>query len=186
MTVESGICDLSWEPVGFCPSEDGLLWRLGQAPPVGSHHWSPWLWQQLWVAPTWPKGELSRPQVVLVLFVQRPVDVPPQNPLLETPADNDLEHTKVTPKVVLDRSRLLCSQPPCQVSRQAILQVCKLRPARVRWIGKAAQLVSSWTEATVQIFWFPFLSFLWGPLLPHDRHVSTQPLRREPVRLSGH
>ena len=95
------------------------------------------------MAPTWPKEELSRPQVVLVLFVQRPVDVPPQNPLLETPADNDLEYTKVTPKVVLDRARLLCSQPPCQVSHQAILQVCKLRPALVRWIVKAAQLVSS-------------------------------------------
>lgn len=65
-----------------------------------------------------------------VPFVGRPVDVPPQNCGNETPAANDLEYAKVTPKVVLGRAWLLCSW----VSRQAMLQVHELRPALVRCI----------------------------------------------------
>ena len=65
-----------------------------------------------------------------VPFVGRPVDVPPQNRGNETPADNDLEYAKVTPKVVLGRAWLLCSR----VSLQVMFQVSKLRPALVRCI----------------------------------------------------
>lgn len=65
-----------------------------------------------------------------VPFVGKPVDVPPQNCDNETPADNDLEYAKVTPKVVLGRAWLLCSR----VFRQATIQVHELRPALVRCI----------------------------------------------------
>lgn len=78
------------------------------------------------------KGELSHPRMVIVLFVTRPADVPPQNAVLETPVNSDLEYPNITPEVVLDRAWLLGSQPSCKVSRQAILQVHKLRPTVVR------------------------------------------------------
>lgn len=47
------------------------------------------------------EGQLSHPQVAIVVFVRRPVALPPRT-LLE----NDLEYTNITPKAALDPSWL--------------------------------------------------------------------------------
>lgn len=69
------------------------------------------------------KGEQVHPQVGIVLYA----DVPPQNTVLGTLVSSDIENPNVTqglgsmgPVAVLTSS--------CEVTCQAVLQVCRLRP----------------------------------------------------------
>lgn len=77
------------------------------------------------------EGKLSHLPLVIVLFVYRPVALPPQKTVLES----HLEYANITSKIALDAAWLLCSQPSCKVFCEAILQMCKLRP-------QVAQLIS--------------------------------------------
>lgn len=93
-----------------------MLGRLGQAPPLGRR--PPWVLLTVTAAldgTDLAKGELSHPQVVIVFFVRRP----PQNAVLETPANSELENPSVTPEAVSDRVWTLCSPP---------LERCLVRP----------------------------------------------------------
>lgn len=122
------------------------------------------------MAQTWQRGKLSHLPLVIALFVYRPVALPPQKTVLES----HLEYANITSKIALDAAWLLCSQPSCKVSCEAILQMCKLRP-------QVAQLISGWTETTKPGVLAPVL---WFSLRPAA--ASAQLLRVNQVRLSGH
>lgn len=100
MKVQSGICDLSQEPAGL-----GQALPLGRRPPL-----VPLTVTAALDGTGLAKGELSPPQLVIVLFVRRSTDVPPESTVLETLASNDIESPNVTGEAVCNMIWWLCSQ----------------------------------------------------------------------------